>query len=128
MSVEEQPIIGGKPKELPSDLMDIAEAKLKNITPEDEVNWKVVQLIVEKFTENHPEEVIGAVEYVKMLRKEAHDKKFATTGSESHGRHIMELPNRLDYGLTLKYPLIFKGKNLKHFFKLYPIFFIPEKL
>lgn len=128
MPVEDLPNIGGELPTLGDELLGVANAKLKNITPEDEVNWKVVQLIVEKFTEKHPEEVIGAAEYVKMLRSQARDKKFGATGTDSNNRHLMEIPNRLDYGLTLKYPQIFKGKNLKHFFKLYPIFFIPEKL
>jgi hypothetical protein len=128
MSVEDLPNIGPSLPILSDDLMGIAEKKLKNVTPDDEVNWRVVQLIVERFTEKYPEEVMGAAEYVKMLKNDAKDKKFGTTDGDASTRHLMELPNRLEYGLSLKYPQIFKGKNLKTFFKLYPIFFIPEKL
>lgn len=109
-------------------ILGITESKLSNIEPSEEVNWSVVQIIVEKYTERHPEEVIGAAEYVKKLRFAAKDKKYGELSADSGRRHVMELPDRLDYALTLKYPKVFSGANLKKFFKLYPIFFIPEKI
>lgn len=109
-------------------LFDSISAKITNVTPTEDINWNVVQIIVEKFTERYPEEVIGAAEYVKQLRAASKDRKFNELSEDSGRRHVMELPHRLDYALTLKYPQIFTGKNLHKFFKLYPIFFIPEKL
>lgn len=105
--------------------------KMKAINPSDQVNWNVVRLIIEKYTERNYEEIIGCFEYVKQLKLAAKDKKYGqvTLGEDgSQMRHLMEIPDRLETALTMKYPLIFKDKNLRMFFELYPVFFIPEKL
>lgn len=100
---------------------------IKNITPEDEVNWNVVQIIIEKYTERHAEEVMGCAEYVKQ-RREALANEFAETSDKTQMRHMYELPPSLAHGLSHKYPLIFKGENLTKFLKMYPIFQVAQKL
>lgn len=107
------------------------ERRTKRCEPEETVNWAVVRLLVEKYTERHPEEVVGCMEYVKTLKAAAKDRKFGQVQDGDGGsqmRHLMEIPDRLETALTMKYPLIFKGKNLKKFHGLYPVFFIPEKI
>ena len=107
--------------------MDKVEARFEAIKPEDEVNWNIVKAIVEGYTRRHPEEVAGCVSYVKNLRQQ-NLNEFACSGTDSNMRHTMELPTALNMALTLKFPLIFNGKNQRHFLKLYPIFQVPEKL
>lgn len=95
----------------------------------NDVNWNVVRLIVEGFTEKFPEDVIGCIEAIKQERKTLVDKKFGTTGGDSDMRQLMKLPNRLQIGLQTQYPTIFTDdKNLKKFLKMYHCFLIPEKL
>jgi len=109
--------------------MDKIEMLLNRIVPEEEVNWDLVRQIVEGYAERHPEEFMGCTEYVKTLRRAAKDTKYGTMeGSGSEMRHIYELPDRLARGLTIKYPSVLSGRNLRYFLKLYPIFQIPEKL
>lgn len=107
---------------------DKIESLLERIKPEDEVNWKIVKDIVEEYANRHPEEFMGCVEYVKSLRKEKINKFAVAKDGEAEMRHIYELPSRLARALSLKYPLVLSGKNLKQFLKFYPIFQIPEYL
>lgn len=101
---------------------------VQRVTPEDNINWNVVALIVEKYTERHVDEVRGCVEFVKDKRTHL-DNKFGETSKDTQMRHMYELPPSLHFALTLKYPKIFKEKqHLDYFLKSYPMFRVPEKL
>jgi len=110
------------------DSIEALNAKADRMAPSEDVNWNVVRLIVEKYTERHPEEVVGCVDLVKRMRIAAKDAKFADTGSEANRRHVMELPSALSAAIEWKYPKALSGKNLRIFKGMYPVFFIPEKL
>lgn len=106
---------------------DKLEMLLERIKPEEEVNWKVVQDIVEGYAERFPEELTGCVAYVKQLRS-ASNGSYALMSKDTEMRHLYEIPERLTRGLTMKYPKVLSGKNLRQFLKLYPIFQVAEKL
>lgn len=98
------------------------------VQSEQEVNWNVVKIIVDKYTDRHLEEVLGCEEVVKTKRKNLNNK-FAETSADTEMRHMYELPPSLHFALTMKYPLIFKSqKTLYHFLRMFPSFCIPEKL
>lgn len=102
---------------------------LARIVPEEEVNWEIVKGVVDGFTERYPYEIAGCIEYVKKLRTQTKDSYGVVTDKDgSNRRHMYEIPERLHRALSIKYPKVFDGKNLRHFLKLYPIFQIPEKL
>lgn len=103
-----------------------------NTLPKEQVNWNVVKLIVEGYTERFPEEVMGCAEFVKQKKAEKglmNDYALMDNkGSGSDRRYMYELPPRLFTALTLKYPSILTGKNLIKFLKTYTLFCIPDKL
>lgn len=98
------------------------------IVPEDDVNWNVVRMIVQGYSERHPEEVAGCYMYVADIRSKLKNEEFASLDSDAHARHIYELPPALKDALSMKYPEVLKGDNLKHFLELFPKFQIPEKV
>lgn len=107
--------------------MSSIEALTERITPEDEVNWNVVTLIVQGYSSRHQEEVAGCIIHVQKLRDEL-KTQFGEWGVESRTRHIFELPTGLNMALTTKYPKVLKDENLKHFLGLFPQFQVAEKL
>jgi len=107
--------------------MDYREQLAARIIPDPVINWETVKAIVEGYSERHPEEIVGCIAYVKELKKGL-SNKFAETSKDTQSRHMAEIPGRLRQGLVMKYPEIFKDKNLHKFLKLYPIFQVPEVL
>jgi hypothetical protein len=108
--------------------MDRAEELTSRIISDNEVNWDIVQQIVEEFTRRHPDVIAGCIDYVEELRKSKTNQYALEKGSQSNRRHIMEIPSSLLKGLSLKYPTLFTGENQRKFLKLYPIFQVAEKL
>jgi iron-sulfur cluster repair protein YtfE (RIC family) len=103
-------------------------AKANNCQPEEMINWNVIKLMVDKYTERHPEEVVGAIEYVKKLKSVASDRTFGVQSKETGMRHIMEMPSALMAAMEFKYPTVFKDGNMLKFARMFPCFIIPEKL
>jgi len=97
------------------------------VVPSEEVNWRQVKLLVEMYTERHPEEVAGCIEVVKK-KKALLNNKFGLTSADNEMRHLYELPPNLYAALTYKWPKVLTEKNLIHFLKTYPIFCVAEKL
>lgn len=97
------------------------------VVPNDEVNWRQVQLLVEIYTDRHPEEIAGCIEVVKQKRAQL-TNKFGLTSEENEMRHLYELPPNLYAALTYKWPKVLTDKNLRHFLRTYPIFCVAEKL
>lgn len=108
--------------------MSGAEELFNRISPEEEVNWHVVQLIMEGYAERYPEELVGCIELVKKMRAEKTNSYALSDKGGSEMRHVYEIPSSLGNALKIKYPKIFDGKNLRQFLKLYPIFQIAEKI
>ena len=108
---------------MPSRIDELSE----KVVPEDEVNWKVVKLIVEKYTDRHPEEVAGCIIHVKGLRQELKNR-FGSWETEGRERHIFELPVNLEMALSIKYPKLLKEENLKQFLGIFPQFQVAENL
>ena len=98
-----------------------------HITPSDEVNWNVVDLVITRYAARYPAEILGCEKIVKDFRSRA-KTKFAETGGDMNTRHLFEMPARLQTALDMKYPKLFTGKNLITFLKKYRLFCIPEKL
>lgn len=107
--------------------METIESLSERVTPEEEVNWNVVKLIVDGYRGRHEEEVAGCVFHVKQLRDDL-KTKFGELGVESGARHIYELPTSLEMALTMKYPKVLKEENLKRFLSLFPQFQVAETL
>ena len=109
--------------------MQTYEAILERLRPEQEVRWPLVQMIVEGYAERHPEDIALCASYVKRLRAEKVDQKFAEISEGSQMRHLYELPDRLSMALSTIFPSLFtQEKNVFQFLKMYPLFQIPEKL
>jgi hypothetical protein len=105
------------------------EAILERLKPEQEVRWPLVQMIVEGYAERHPEDVALCAAYVKKLRAQKADQRFAEISDSSQMRHLYELPEKLSMALNTVFPRLFTDeKNVHQFLKMYAIFRIPEKL
>lgn len=112
-------------EKIPLDGLDEVLMNTPTLQPESVVNWNVVKLVMDGYTEKHPEEIVGCMEYVKQL-KATKENAFASSGDNM--RHLYELPSRLQKGLALKYPELFQGDNLKQFLELYPAFQVADKV
>lgn len=107
--------------------MPSLEEMSERVVPEDEVNWNVVKLIVQKYADRHPEEMACCVIHVKQLRQEL-KTRFGEWGTEGRERHVFELPTNLEMALSMKYPKVLKAENLAKFLSLFPQFQVAEKL
>lgn len=108
-------------------MLERVEAYADHIEPCQDVNWNVVRIIVEKYRERHFDEFEGCLEYVKQQRAGLQNK-FAVGKSESSMRKVFSLPPNLEFALSKKYPLVFRGENLWKFLKMFPFFQIPDSL
>lgn len=99
----------------------------ETLIPEEEVNWNVVRLLVQKYTERHPEEVNGCKIHVQELRQEL-KTRFGEWQTEGRTRHIFELPSRLESAISMKYPKALKDENLRRFLSMFPDFQVAEQL
>lgn len=108
-------------------MLERVEAFADHIDPSPEVNWNVVEFIVSGYRARHPEEFAGCVEHVQMVRKTLKNR-YAEASAQSSMRQMFALPPNLEFALSKKYPLIFKGENLIRFLKLFPMFQIPDVL
>jgi len=94
------------------------------VVPLEEISWTAIEMIMEAYAEKYPEELMGCFAYVKQL-KESKNNDFASEGSQ---RHAYEVPERLHKALSIKFPKLFEGENLKKFLNLYPGFQVANKL
>lgn len=94
------------------------------IVPLEEVNWRAIEMIMEAYAEKYPEELTGCFAYVEQLRSEK-SNEYASAGSQ---RHAYEIPGRLHKALSIKFPKLFEGENLRTFLSMYPNFQVAEKL
>ena len=101
----------------------------QNVVPDDIVNWNVVGIVIDKYAERYPEEMIGCVDYVLQMRKKHGPMdSFGIVEKDTQRRHMYEMPPRLMGALTVKYPLLLTGRNLNKFLKKYPVFRVTEKI
>lgn len=95
------------------------------VKPLEEVRWGAIEMIMEAYAEKYPEELAGCFEYVRQL-KEGTDA-FGSTGKGSQ-RHAYEIPERLHKALSIQFPLLFEGENLRKFLSMYPNFQVADKI
>ena len=94
------------------------------VKPLEEVRWGAIEMIMDAYAEKYPEELAGCFEYVRQLKDGTNDA-FATSGAQ---RHAYEVPARLHKALSVQFPRLFEGENLRKFLSMYPNFQVADKI